>query len=391
MMHQNINPLCSLSLLDRSPLRSRLTQLIGVLTLSMLAFITGCETPACKSNDDCREGLVCDLKFFVGECVEELRFVNCGTDRCYIPEICVNDRCVIADQAGSGVNMDRGDTSSIGGEAMISSADRGGPEWTSDRGPSSPSLDMHPDGVMMSGGTTGGSASIQDSGMMVDQDASQRLDQGGQECQTACDCSNGLACQAGLCVALDEPVYCCDGSFCPPEQSCETAEGRMALCAEQGCQTACDCTPGLSCLQGRCQLDVEPMYCCDQGSCPSGMSCQTQAGRGGLCPSVECMSACDCSGGERCSDGLCTLGDEPMFCCNSSVCPSGQLCEDPFGRPSMCSGEACLSACDCSAGLACLEGQCQLASAPVFCCEAQPCPFDELCQPEAGGPLRECP
>jgi hypothetical protein len=389
-MNQNITPLGSLSLLSSSPIRSLLTPFIGLLIISIFAFITGCETPACKSNDDCREGLVCDLEFFVGECVEELRFVNCGTDRCYIPEICVNDRCVIADQAGTRVNADLGSAPSTGGEAMINTADRGGVEWTTDRR----MLDMQSEpvgGAMMSGGTSGGSPPTQDSGVMGDQDTSQRLDQGGQECQSACDCSNGLACQAGSCVALDAPVYCCEGSFCPPDQTCESAEGQMELCPEQGCQTACDCTPGLSCLQGRCQLDAAPMYCCDQGSCPSGMGCQTQSGQQDQCPSIECMSACDCSGGERCSDGICTLGDEPIFCCDSSVCPSGQRCEDPFGRPSMCSGEVCLSACDCSAGLACLDGQCQLASAPVFCCETNPCPFEALCQPEGGGPLRECP
>ncbi|HEY2744436.1 MAG TPA: hypothetical protein VGL86_07430, partial [Polyangia bacterium] len=43
-------------------------------------------------------------------------------------------------------------------------------------------------------------------------------------------------------------------------------------------------------------------------------------------------------------------------------------------------GAPCVTACDCTPGLACQKMQCQSAAAPVFCCGAATCSDDNLCQ-----------
>ncbi len=40
-----------------------------------------------------------------------------------------------------------------------------------------------------------------------------------------------------------------------------------------GCKTACDCSPGLGCVSGKCISELLPVYCCE-GSCPAGAQCQ---------------------------------------------------------------------------------------------------------------------
>ncbi len=45
------------------------------------------------------------------------------------------------------------------------------------------------------------------------------------------------------------------------------------------CQTACDCTPGLACRQGKCAMSmVGKVYCCEGLTCPGGSICQSMDG-----------------------------------------------------------------------------------------------------------------
>jgi hypothetical protein len=54
--------------------------------------------------------------------------------------------------------------------------------------------------------------------------------------------------------------------------------------AGASCYTACDCNPGLACINGKCNSAGVPRYCCEStSSCPSGMACQRQSGPLGIC------------------------------------------------------------------------------------------------------------
>jgi hypothetical protein len=49
------------------------------------------------------------------------------------------------------------------------------------------------------------------------------------------------------------------------------------------CTTACDCLPGLACVGGLCRQGTAPVYCCNSTSCPIGDICQSSTGGYGRC------------------------------------------------------------------------------------------------------------
>ena len=111
----------------------------------------------------------------------------------------------------------------------------------------------------------------------------------GGMCNTACDCESGLACLQGQCMASNfGKLYCCESSDCPQGNICQSAMGNFSQCGGGGgggggggssCMTACDCTPGLACLQGSCVMSMfGAVYCCDNGMCPQGSFCQSSQG-----------------------------------------------------------------------------------------------------------------
>jgi hypothetical protein len=53
-------------------------------------------------------------------------------------------------------------------------------------------------------------------------------------------------------------------------------------------------------------------------------------------------------------------------------------------------GSPCTSACDCTAGLACFMGTCRMAMFSVYCCGSTDCPQGMLCQDPQGGMLHMC-
>jgi hypothetical protein len=89
---------------------------IPILT-ALLTLNWGCEEGAhvreCTSDADCRSGYSCDLLIFVGECVQQLKYIPCGEDQCFVPdEMCVDQRCV-----DSMMSVDTGGVL-IGGDPM---------------------------------------------------------------------------------------------------------------------------------------------------------------------------------------------------------------------------------------------------------------------------------
>lgn len=56
----------------------------------------------------------------------------------------------------------------------------------------------------------------------------------GASCQTACDCMPGLACLNNMCTAAPQPVYCCSGASCPTGKLCQSTGGGYAVCGGGG-------------------------------------------------------------------------------------------------------------------------------------------------------------
>ena len=285
----------------------------SILIFTLVAWVISCEESSlCRGPEDCAEGFFCDSE---GYCTQLTAYVRCGDDRCFSPEVCVDGlRCeeVLRGGAESG-GAERGGTdiplanvdANVGGEPLDRGQMQGGSE-ASDIA----SVDMSPPVDMMS--------SVDMRPLFDMGDTPTMRDQGGQMCQTTCDCPNGLSCAAGTCSA-EEAVYCCGSTFCPPGEACQTASGALDLCPESSCETACDCRSGLSCVGGRCVLENEAVFCCDQGSCPSGGQCEDSRGVRGMCPAEPCVSACDCSPGQRCVEGACLLQGDPIFCCEEGL------------------------------------------------------------------------
>jgi hypothetical protein len=160
-------------------------------------------------------------------------------------------------------------------------------------------------------------------------------------CTSHCDCPNGLACINGSCMLSVNDSYCCTRNPCPEGNACQNANGSMDTChpSNGACQSACDCSAGQSCVDGRCILGDQLLFCCSKSAfdCPSGEICEDENRQMGRCASQNtCTSACDCRDGFSCINGACTLGSEILVCCLKSDCISGLSCEMPDGTRSTC-------------------------------------------------------
>jgi hypothetical protein len=54
-------------------------------------------------------------------------------------------------------------------------------------------------------------------------------------------------------------------------------------------------------------------------------------------PPPECETACDCPAGQRCDEGVCNMGMNPVYCC-LPACPFGFSCQYPNGMFDICAG-----------------------------------------------------
>jgi hypothetical protein len=152
-----------------------------------------------------------------------------------------------------------------------------------------------------------------------------------------------------------------DASTSNPDASSSNPDASVNPDAGVGsnCTTACDCSPGLACSNGRCEVAFTAVYCCDAITCPGGSVCQNPSGSYSVCPSDDagyaddsgyvypdagqgstdaggCFSACDCGGGLACVNGQCIAQPQPMYCCDSTDCPTGFRCQYPNGTISQC-------------------------------------------------------
>jgi len=174
-----------------------------------------------------------------------------------------------------------------------------------------------------------------------------------KQCRTACDCSPGLMCDEGRCVAGFAPVFCCESDRCPIGQQCQHADGRTDRCGKQ-CQTACDCEPGLGCFDGQCIAGFAPVFCCEGDQCPGDQQCQHRDGRQDRCGQACVTQAwrCDNPGGQCGQDRVCSCSASCPTCedCGPGVClPHGSPTPYKCSADGDCSqpGDRCLCVSSC--------------------------------------------
>lgn len=99
-----------------------------------------------------------------------------------------------------------------------------------------------------------------------------------------------------------------------------------------------------------------------------------------------CAVACDCPQTMDCVDGLCTVGEAPVYCCSRIGCPLGNRCVSATGGVSFCGApdQTCVNLCSCPQGMACVGSVCRLGAARVFCCDKPGCPDGQPCLTSGG-------
>jgi hypothetical protein len=88
------------------------------------------------------------------------------------------------------------------------------------------------------------------------------------------------------------------------------------------CTTACDCMPGLGCFMGTCRDTAQPVYCCGSTSCVNGDLCQSSTGTYGRCGGVGTP---DLAGFDVCPFIRCNSANGTQLCMNAgcNMCVSG--------------------------------------------------------------------
>ena len=191
------------------------------------------------------------------------------------------------------------------------------------------------------------------------------------QCHTACDCSPGLTCDGGHCVAGDSSLFCCESDRCPLGQQCQHADGHADRCGQK-CQTACDCDAGLGCFDGQCIAGVVPVYCCESDQCPVDSQCQHRDGRPDRCGQACVTSAwhCDSPGSACGQDRMCDCTASCAGCddCGPGVClPHGSPTPYACSADGSCSqsGDRCLCVASCPDCDDCVQSVCVRACAPL--------------------------
>ena len=96
------------------------------------------------------------------------------------------------------------------------------------------------------------------------------------------------------------------------------------------CTTACDCQPGLGCLNKVCTQGNVDIYCCTGSPCPAGAGCQATDQSYALCSGPD-------AGGNPSDLGTHARDMGASFCANVS-CTAGDLTKCQAFGCSMCVG-----------------------------------------------------
>ncbi len=151
--------------------------------------------------------------------------------------------------------------------------------------------------------------------------------------------------------------------------------------APQNCNSTCECPQGLACLNGLCKTaGVGPVWCCDKDNCPIGQPCLDENERPGSCPlppdagpdagfpdlgAGRVGSACDFDTDcDQASGITCWSQTEPPFLwggyCTvencTPTCPAGSVCINFAGAtPLMGCMASCFTDTDCRPDAYCFE------------------------------------
>lgn len=241
----------------------------------------------------------------------------------------------------------------------------------------------------------GGQCQVSSSSDVGSCDAATGLCKPPATCQSHCDCAQGSFCYQGKCARSSYPVYCCDNPGCPSGATCYGTTSNTPSRCPVLCSSPCDCPEGQDCVTGKCVKKATPVYCCDTPStCPAGAVCGDKSNNRSTCPAVSrpCKSACDCTQGEACTNGQCVKSATPVYCCEKESCPVGQGCISKQQLSGTCP-QACNGHCDCPQGFNCISGKCTndpAITSPTYCCSKAGCPTGQFCYHQDGRAAR-CP
>lgn len=161
-----------------------------------------------------------------------------------------------------------------------------------------------------------------------------RKSQKGEECQTTNDCADNLSCVpragnagGGVCVTGEFKVaqtaqVCAVVECAQATDCCPTTNAAQCQSYQQGCNQGItsDCTY----YNQFCKCDGSK-YQCNNGSCKSVCSTNTDCLNGGTCQNgqcVQCTQDSNCTNGYVCNNGTCAPP-----CRNDADCPSFNTCD----------------------------------------------------------------
>ena len=191
-------------------------------------------------------------------------------------------------------------------------------------------------------------------------------------------CTNGLACESGLCLKGYCSRLCNENAVCPAGFQCVEQPSGIAEYNGNYCEPAPvggECTAKADCSGRPCVDGVCSRGCSVELPCPSGWACNFHDAICHLIPTGElCASDEDCPGGAVCNgQGICTRSCDDV----TAPCPGGWNCDNGLCvQPSV--GLECAADADCETGK-CLDGLCTRE-----CSDQAPCVDGYACEPDAG-------
>lgn len=144
----------------------------------------------------------------------------------------------------------------------------------------------------------------------VDEDGQAQCDfaKGSEDCAV-----DDKVCEDGVCVTQEDP---CDPNPC--------TDAPAPYCEDDGMTAVVAVSPG------ECTVNDGGDVQCDYVEESTNCADDEKACQDGACVEIEpdCTSHCDCTQGMSCIDGECTLVQPLQFCCGQEGCPYGQTCFD---------------------------------------------------------------
>ncbi|EGT57255.1 hypothetical protein CAEBREN_19040 [Caenorhabditis brenneri] len=199
-------------------------------------------------------------------------------------------------------------------------------------------------------------------------------------CFNNTDCTGGQTCVTGACIYLsaEKPrkcktiLDCYEGEVCSEHKLCDKVSFTTTIMPPKvNCSDNSDCDHDKFCVRGLCSEIIERMQRCKSTQdCDAGESCNA-VGWCRVASSLHCSKNSDCHFGECKTAPDCDAGD---FCDFLGQC---DIMEDqPKFEPTLCSDNS-----ECTGGESCIEGHCTIKTfpQPKRCKSTQDCKKGEVC------------